>query len=292
MQLNINNYDDNSFDIEEMNNLASSINNFQNNNTHNNNTHNNNTHNNNRYNTDPENNIRIQKKQIRFEEPNNNSSFVGPSPRQVPKQPIANPIANYVQQMLEKKESEARGLKMETGKSQKILEPVNKKILEPVNQINQINQIKSTRVAIPVINNTNKNTNSQQSGLTYDDILKKMNIVVVNGTLHHLNDSIQQPQSNNNSNLNLNLKPEITKENSYIYNKYFKDYMKPSYEQTVLVPKTKEEYKRMLINQILDREIQRRKINEIKPKSMLNTQNIHVSPRFGTVPNKLFSFSR
>ena len=292
MQLNMSEYDDDmGFYIEEMNSLANSINSFQNGNGNGNG--NGNVR---RGNIEPENNIRITpKKKISFEDSvmndtsKNSKQNVGPTPRQTTKQPIANPIADYIQKMLAKKEQEVRA-----PFQQQIQEPQRQERQEPQRQINTPSSVKATRMSTPIIDNKPVIEDLQKPRLTFDDILAKMNITVKNGTLHHLNDTVQAPQQNSNPNVkHVPLKPEITKENSYIYNKYFKDYMKEDKEQTILVPKTKEEYKRMLINQILDREIHRRKINQIKPKTMaLNTQNIQISHRFGAVPNKLFGFSR
>jgi len=303
MQLNMSEYDDDmGFDIEEMNSLANSINSFQNGNGNGNVR---------RGNIEPENNIRITpKKKISFEDSvmndtsKNSKQNVGPTPRQTTKQPIANPIADYIQKMLAKKEQEVRApfqkqerqerQERQEPQRQERQEPQRQERQEPQRQINTPSSVKATRMSTPIIDNKPVIEDLQKPRLTFDDILAKMNITVKNGTLHHLNDTVQAPQQNSNPNVkHVPLKPEITKENSYIYNKYFKDYMKEDKEQTILVPKTKEEYKRMLINQILDREIHRRKINQIKPKTMaLNTQNIQISHRFGAVPNKLFGFSR
>ena len=59
---------------------------------------------------------------------------------------------------------------------------------------------------------------------------------------------------------------------SYIYNKYYKNYKDP--EQNVIQkPLTREEYKQLLINEYIQRKINKHRIAHIKPKRMAFTTN-------------------
>ena len=80
-----------------------------------------------------------------------------------------------------------------------------------------------------------------------------------------------QPQSQSQS------QPDIP-QNSYIYNKYFKDHLKPQATSTV-VPKTREEYTQILIQKLLEKRIQQQRISQIKStRLIMPTNNIHISP--------------
>jgi hypothetical protein len=75
-------------------------------------------------------------------------------------------------------------------------------------------------------------------------------------------------------------------QNSYIYNKYFKDELQP--QNTIRRPRTKEEYTRMLLLDIL----QKQRINQIKSKKLIMpTTNIHMAEQRPNNMNKLFHFS-
>ena len=71
---------------------------------------------------------------------------------------------------------------------------------------------------------------------------------------------------------------------SYIYNKYFSDYIDSNANQApeIRVPKTKEEYYQMLLDDKIKAEEQRRRIEQMKPRSMLFSSgghyNIHQPP--------------
>jgi hypothetical protein len=148
--------------------------------------------------------------------------------------------------------------------------------------------------------------------ITYDDILAKMGMFVSNGKLHLLDENIPQHtntnssynsntnnnynsnyNSNNNYNTNNNQftqrkyepNPNIP-QNSYIYNKYFKDTnVKPEIRR----PKTIAEYRAMIIQDI----IQRRKIKQIKSVKLkiptMHNMNVILGQ---SNPNKLFDFSK
>lgn len=129
--------------------------------------------------------------------------------------------------------------------------------------------------------------------ISYDDILQKMGMYVVNGKLHLLEDK-QQLKSNksvnyNNSNkpTNYNIDPNIN-QNNYIYNKYFREHIQTA--PNVKRPMTLMEYRSKLIKDI----IQKRRINQIKSTKLLfSTSNINISGgsfNSGNI-NKLFNFS-
>jgi hypothetical protein len=126
---------------------------------------------------------------------------------------------------------------------------------------------------------------------SYDDILAKMGMYVDNGKLHLSNEkSCDKPmdckikcsriESISNA-------PQNYEQNSYIYNKYFKDQLKPE----PLVPKTIEEYKQMVAKKLIENKIQRQRINQIKStKLIMPTNNIHIAPVNTKNLNKFFRF--
>jgi hypothetical protein len=146
--------------------------------------------------------------------------------------------------------------------------------------------------------NTNANANAQNKKKTkkkvsfgYDDILTSLNLVVSNnGALQYMtpNDSFNNNNNNNNtnqastiynpnvfSNGNPNMAPNVKKlgvdpqvKNSAIFNKYFKNYKDPNEVQQIRIPKTKEELRRMLIEQHIKRIQAQKRIAQIKPKQM------------------------
>jgi hypothetical protein len=65
-----------------------------------------------------------------------------------------------------------------------------------------------------------------------------------------------------------------TIKNSFLYNKYFKDYKDTTYVQPeVRVPKTMEEYKQMLLDDRIKAIEQKKRISEIKSTKLLFTSN-------------------
>jgi len=120
--------------------------------------------------------------------------------------------------------------------------------------------------------NQNTNTPQKKEKLSYDDILGSLNLVVHNGVLQKI--QLKRPAT----------VPDVDPQtkNSYIYNKFFKDY-KPVEPQ-----KTREE----LQQEQLQRLLEQKRIAHIKSKKLLfNTSNIHVSTN-QTGLNKMFRFSR
>jgi len=137
------------------------------------------------------------------------------------------------------------------------------------------------------------NVQPTRQTISYDDILAKMGMYVDNGKLHLLttnkkDNHISPPQKINN----IQPPPSILKsemKNSYIYNKYFKHELKEP--PTIKIPKTKEEYKQMLIAKIIERE----HIKRIKSKKLImNTNNIHMYAQNNQIKdlNRLFQFSQ
>jgi len=137
----------------------------------------------------------------------------------------------------------------------------------------------------------NKNILPKKKKVTFDDILSNMNLVVNReGVLqtmapryeehydqeyyYNTNNNIQynQPIQKNNEPL-----PSVVK-HSYIFNKYFKDY-RDAFDDTkpeVKVPKTLEEYKRMVLEERIRQINERIRIAQIKPKKLLFISNPNV----------------
>ena len=130
----------------------------------------------------------------------------------------------------------------------------------------------------------------EQPKVSYDDILLKMGMFVADGKLH-LNQNKNKNQNNKsleNQNQNQDQVQQVP-DNSYIYNKYFNSDLS-NQEPTVRVPKNLQEYRDMLIHDI----IQKKRIKQIKStKLFLPTQNIHFAPNTNANMNlnRLFNFS-
>jgi hypothetical protein len=102
----------------------------------------------------------------------------------------------------------------------------------------------------------NKTTSKKVS---YDDILSSLNMVVHKGVLQFANPVTLHPPSQT---------PPI--QNSYIHNKFFKDYVEPNAAPVQNKPPTRAEYLKYLQNQ--------QQIARVKSKKLLfNTQHIAVS---------------
>jgi hypothetical protein len=137
-------------------------------------------------------------------------------------------------------------------------------------------------------NNTN---NTAKPKFTYDDILSSLNLEVSkNGVLQRMsiksdnnvgvntvgvnntigNNNIKQIKQITNIN-NGRVEPEV--KHSYIYNKYFKNY-KDSVEAIVpRIPKTREEYRQMVLEDLINRQKAKQRIAQIKSTKMLYTNN-------------------
>ncbi len=159
-------------------------------------------------------------------------------------------------------------------------------------------------------NNSKSKEQVRKKKVTFNDILSNMNLVVnKQGILQYIgineennNEQYQQPtyqsvypqqMSNNNSqqyqykvnNNTESIDPSV--KHSYIYNKYFKDYATPNNNtQQPRVPKTMEEYRRMLLEDKIKQIEHKKRIEQIKSKKLLftsvpgsasNPRNIQVS---------------
>lgn len=110
--------------------------------------------------------------------------------------------------------------------------------------------------------------------VSFDDILTNMNLVVnKRGELQRMNlkeeSPYQQPPSQPSQR-------ELTQ--SYIYNKYFKDYSRANTEPVApRVPKTMEEYKQMLLDDKINALEHKKRMEQIKPKKMMFTSAPYIT---------------
>jgi hypothetical protein len=124
--------------------------------------------------------------------------------------------------------------------------------------------------------------------ISYEDILNNMGMFVSDGKLHLIDrqqalKTQPQPQTQEP----LNTQPPPQPQNSYIYNKYFKEEMQT--QPNIRKPRTMEEYKQMLVNDY----IQRQKIKQMKStKLIMPTSNIQISNGNGSNINRLFHFHK
>lgn len=169
----------------------------------------------------------------------------------------------------------------------------------------------------------------KKQGISYDDILNSMNMVVINGRLHFIPANkilntqnnvdtkiTQQTNYTNNSKNYQNIHKQINKyqqlnniktandqkiknnQNSFIYDNYLKNYQQEKEEVYNKSPKinlTLDEIKRRLILYRLKQFQEKKRIEQIKSKKLLfDTSNIHISTNQSNNPpnlNKLFRFS-
>jgi len=104
--------------------------------------------------------------------------------------------------------------------------------------------------------------------VSYDDILSSLNMVVSKGVLQFANPTAPPPNHVAQTTMS---SPHTPVQNSYIHNKYFKDYVEPNAAApTQNKPPTRAEYLKYLQNQ--------QQIARVKSKKLLfNTQHIAVS---------------
>jgi hypothetical protein len=170
----------------------------------------------------------------------------------------------------------------------------------------QANNIKS----ILKTNSNIKNT-KQPKRVSYDDILAKMGMYVDNGKLHlDKNNNCSSTTSNFSqctkvkcSRVQESLKqqqhvPRLEPQNqqnlqnSYIYNKHFKNHINPEPVKQ-FIPSTPEEYRQMALQKIIQSRIQRIRVNQIKStKLIMATNNINIATNPQTNLNRLFHFSQ
>ena len=133
----------------------------------------------------------------------------------------------------------------------------------------------------------------KKARFSYDDILNSLNLVVQNGVLKQIQvkpttgqgQSQGQVQQQALSQKSVSFDPQV--KNSYIYNKYFKDYAQPG---APTVPLTPEQRKQQAIKDYLVRVAAQKRIEQSR-KLLFNTSNIQVAPNNGNL-NKLFRFNR
>jgi hypothetical protein len=121
--------------------------------------------------------------------------------------------------------------------------------------------------------------------VSFDDILTNMNLVVKqNGVLQYmqpLQEETPQEQYNQNSLSGFKksetpLDPAV--KNSFLYNKYFRDYRDVmNNEPETRVPKTMEEYRQMLLEDKIKRIQQQKRISEIKSTKLLFTSDTNTN---------------
>uniref|UniRef100_A0A6C0E0T1 Uncharacterized protein n=1 Tax=viral metagenome TaxID=1070528 RepID=A0A6C0E0T1_9ZZZZ len=136
--------------------------------------------------------------------------------------------------------------------------------------------------------------------ISYEDLLNNMGLYIDNdnGQLQTITNT-NQPQNQNPPSIkrkgaqvkmecskvkgcksqqqNVPVQPVIT-QNSYIYNKYFKEHLKQP-EDNPVIPKTAEEYKQLIVQKLIEKRIQQLRVSQMKStKLIMPTNNIHISP--------------
>ena len=153
---------------------------------------------------------------------------------------------------------------------------------------------------------TNKNSNTlKKPKVTYDDILKSLNLKVKNGILEYSLAATAPLLHSQNTNCNNSLKTcyrkqqnqqnqqnqiPIQEKSSYIYSKYFKDYKDHSSfnqeQDSEPIYLTIEELKKKVILEEIRKREERKRIQEVKSKKLLFARNNHFAPTNAT-PNNL-----
>jgi hypothetical protein len=154
-----------------------------------------------------------------------------------------------------------------------------------------------------------KQTISKKPKISYDDILSSLNLKVNNGKLEYIQAKPSHPgdhlktcyrkqesqQSRQSQQSQFQPPPIQQGQNSYIYNKYFKDYRDPVQEPLEPIYLSPQEYKRQIILEIIRRNQERKRIAQIKSKKLLFAQNNPTPPVYSAPNNdlnKLFRLSR
>ena len=162
---------------------------------------------------------------------------------------------------------------------------------EPTRQNNQVISKETAKIVRPKV----------IPQISYEDIMSKMGMFVADGKLHLMDNNPQgyqqiknyheqhnqhhnQHQQNNQQN---NQQQPNIPQNSYIYNKLFKEELRPQNE--IRRPMTAQEYK----IKVLKNFIQSQRIREMKSRKLLMpTSNINISSGNSGNLNKLFNFSK
>ena len=134
----------------------------------------------------------------------------------------------------------------------------------------------------------------QKPQISYEDILSKMGMFVANGKLHLVDNTqekqeqvpVQKRQQRQQPPQNNYVPEQIAPQNSYIYNKYFKDELTNNLQNR---PLTVSQYKQMLINQIIQQKISKIRQTNYK-KLVIHNSNINIADGRGGQLNKLFRF--
>ena len=144
----------------------------------------------------------------------------------------------------------------------------------------------------------------QKPKISYEDILLKMGMVVLDGKLHLVDRNLGQNENQNQKQNQIEKQNQIQSQNqkqnqienqkqyvsnipqnSYIHNKYFKSELQP--QNTITPPKTLEEYKKRVIENYMER----LRIKQIKSKKLLMpTSNINMANGNSSNLNKFFRF--
>jgi hypothetical protein len=158
---------------------------------------------------------------------------------------------------------------------------------EPTRQNNQVISRENAKIVRP----------RAAPQISYEDIMSKMGMFVADGKLHLMDNNPQgyqqiknyqqqQNQQYNQQQTQQNNQQNIP-QNSYIYNKLFKEELRPQNE--IRRPMTAQEYKR----KVLENFIQSQRIREMKSRKLLMpTSNINISSGNSGNLNKLFNFSK
>jgi hypothetical protein len=122
--------------------------------------------------------------------------------------------------------------------------------------------------------------------VTFNDILSNMSLVV---NKHGILEPVYLERENNpgTNNIQMSNNNNIQKKNvdnsvkhSYIYNKYFKDYVQENTDiPEVKVPKTIEEYRQMLLEERIKNLREKKRIQQIKSTKLLFTDNSGVKSK-------------
>jgi hypothetical protein len=151
--------------------------------------------------------------------------------------------------------------------------------------------------------NSSKMIKTQKKKVSFNDILTNMNLVVnQEGILQYITPA--QTLDENNLNKPILKKNQYSLEvkkqepldpsvkHSHIYNKYFKDYKDINdFTPEVRVPKTIQEYHKMLYEDRLKVIEQQKRISEIKSKKLLFTSNVSNQRGMQMSKNNLGSMS-
>jgi hypothetical protein len=153
-------------------------------------------------------------------------------------------------------------------------------------QIEQLKQESRAYAQMPEdsrYSNNNLENEQSEKRVTYDDLLARMNVKMVNGRMQFVENVPIKESFTPISNLNPNQKPNAFNPNivrqhnynpvktetntSYIYNKYFNN--TPKEEPTILRPTSIEEYHSMVKQLAQDRAEQQNRIRQIKSKKLI-----------------------